>query len=319
MRFQILVVKSVFSLSAVAGTSADYQLAPAILDGGGGVAGSEDYQLHLSVGGGRAGSSPDYGMRGGFAGQLLDAVSMHLDGAGSVIKLGERASRPLGGSLLFDDGTTSPLAAERVRWSIESGPLQSISSAGLLTAGSVYQSTPALLAAAYLDFVGNLEFQVLNIGDDDFGTYAADGLSDRWQVAYFGEENEDAGPTNDTDSDGLNHLQEFAFGTDPTQSDAGPVTWSGALFGQGGTPTPFVTTTASSFSFRAVFARRRDHVAAGLSYTVEFSGDLSTWRASTATPTLLAQNGEIQAVSVPYPFFVNGKKARFFRVKVQKP
>jgi hypothetical protein len=80
-----------------------------------------------------------------------------------------------------------------------------------------------------------------------------------------------------------------------------------------------VTTTASSFSFRAVFARRRDHVAAGLSYTVEFSGDLSTWRASTATPTLLAQNGEIQAVSVPYPFFVNGKKARFFRVKVQKP
>ena len=77
-----------------------------------------------------------------------------------------------------------------------------------------------------------------------------------------------------------------------------------------------MTSTATSFTFRAVFARRTDFAAAGLSYRVEFSGDLSTWRASTSTPAILAENSEMQVVSVPYPFFVNGKKARFFRVKV---
>jgi hypothetical protein len=66
-----------------------------------------------------------------------------------------------------------------------------------------------------------------------------------------------------------------------------------------------------------VFARRKDFAAAGLTYTVEFSGDLATWMDSTSTPSVLADDGTIQVVSVPYPFFVNGKKATFFRVKVQ--
>lgn len=80
---------------------------------------------------------------------------------------------------------------------------------------------------------------------------------------------------------------------------------------------PFASNMADSVAFRAVFARRKNHVAAGLSYTVEFSGDLATWRASTSTPSVLADDGEVEAVFVPYPLFVNGNEARFFRVKVQ--
>jgi len=66
-----------------------------------------------------------------------------------------------------------------------------------------------------------------------------------------------------------------------------------------------------------VFSRRKDFATAGLTYSVEFSGDLATWKTSASTPTVLADDGEIQVVSVPYPFFVNGKKAAYFRVKVQ--
>jgi len=278
------------SLPAVAG---DYQFTPVSWDGGGLTGGSEDYQVNLTTAPGEAGSSADYALRSGFSGQLLDAVEMRLADADPGIALNERASRQLGASLLYDDGTSAPLAAEWIAWSVQSGPLAAIDSGGMATAGSVYQDSSAVVLAVHQDFAETLEIQVVNTGNDDFGQYAGDGLSDIWQVGYFGEENANAGPSNDPDSDGLNNLQEP------------------------GVPMPFASGTAGSFTFRAVFARRKDYAAAGLSYTVEFSGDLATWRASTSTPVVLADDGEVQAVSVPYPFFVNGKKATYFRVKVQ--
>jgi len=305
------------SLPAVAGTIADYQLAPVSWDGGGLTGGSEDYQVNLSTAPGEAGSSADYALRSGFSGQLLDAVEMRLADADSGIILNERASRQLGASLLYDDGTSAPLAPEWIAWSVQSGPLEPIDSSGMVTARSVYQDSPGVIRAVYQTFAGTLEIQVINTGDDDFGNYAGDGLSDIWQVRYFGEENENAAASSDPDSDGLNNLQEYAFGMDPLQSFAGPLRWSGTDLLERGQAVPFASGTAGSFTFRAVFARRKDYAAAGLSYTVEFSGDLVTWRASTSTPVVLAEDDEMQAVSVPYPFFVNGKKATFFRVEVQ--
>jgi hypothetical protein len=56
-----------------------------------------------------------------------------------------------------------------------------------------------------------------------------------------------------------------------------------------------------------------------LTYIVQFSGDLITWVSSSAVPTVIADDGVIEAVTVPYPFFVNGLKARFFRVQVSGP
>jgi hypothetical protein len=55
----------------------------------------------------------------------------------------------------------------------------------------------------------------------------------------------------------------------------------------------------------------------GLSYTVQFSNDLTTWLDSSDTPTVLETQGDIELVSVKYPFFLpDFSSARFFRVVV---
>ena len=43
---------------------------------------------------------------------------------------------------------------------------------------------------------------------------------------------------------------------------------------------------------------------------------MATWANSAAVPVVLADDGVNQIVSVPYPPFVGGKKARFFRISV---
>ena len=73
---------------------------------------------------------------------------------------------------------------------------------------------------------------------------------------------------------------------------------------------------ANGVDFRALYVRRKDYATAGLTYATEFSATLSSWATSAAVPTLLADDGTYQVVSVPYPPLVGGKKARFFRVRV---
>jgi hypothetical protein len=63
----------------------------------------------------------------------------------------------------------------------------------------------------------------------------------------------------------------------------------------------------TSPDYRAVFLRRKDHLAAGLLYTFDFSADLTQWTTSAATPALLTDpgsSGDLQADSVPYPAMV---------------
>ena len=315
--FRSLFILSLVPLSALAGSSADYSLDPAVVDFGGLMASSADYAANSSASAGGAAASDYYALRSGYAGQLMDIIAMTLDGAGTVVSLNEQSSQQLAASLRFDDDTTASLAADRISWSVVSGPIAGISSSGLMTAGSVYQNTSAEVHAVYQSMAGTLQFSVVNTGDDDFGNYATDGLPDTWQVQYFGESGSQGGPIADGDSDGLNNLQEFAFGMNPSQGSAAALAWDGSTLESAGTPIAFASGTAGAFTFRAVFARRVDYLAAHLAYSVEFSGDLVTWKASTSSPTVLAADSQVQAVSVPYPFFVNGKKATYFRVKVQ--
>ena len=125
----------------------------------------------------------------------------------------------------------------------------------------------------------------------------------------------------DADGDGTSNLLEFAFGTDPRSAGSDPIAISGTFLYQRGLPTPWVGTAANGADYRALFGRRKNWQAAGLTYTVQFSADLVTWQNSTATPAVLAPDGddEIEAVTVPYPYFINGRKARFFRVQVSAP
>lgn len=139
-----------------------------------------------------------------------------------------------------------------------------------------------------------------------------------WRQFYFGSPNNsgNGADTANPDSDALNNLGEYAFGLNPNVSDTAEVSVSGGIVVQRGTPAVSVTNIPGGVDFRALFGRRKDFLAAGLTYTVQFSADLSMWVNSTATPTVTADDGEIEACTVPYPFFINGSKARFFRVSV---
>ena len=103
--------------------------------------------------------------------------------------------------------------------------------------------------------------------------------------------------TSNADGDSLNNLLEFAFGTDPSVSSG-----SSVGYGSGVTPGLPLPVLESGVDFRAAFARRKDWASEGLSYTVQFSRDLSEWVDSNVTPTPLESgSGDIDAVYVPSP------------------
>ena len=87
-----------------------------------------------------------------------------------------------------------------------------------------------------------------------------------------------------------------------------------------GLPIAVVTNIPNSVDYRAVFGRRKNYLAAGLTYTVQFSADLNAWVNSSATPSVVASDATMDAVSVPYPLFIatarGVEKPTFFRVAV---
>ena len=138
-----------------------------------------------------------------------------------------------------------------------------------------------------------------------------------WRQTWFGTTansgNAADGANPDGDSDV--NLVEFAFGTNPIVNQSGPISVSAGAISPG-KPTVLLTNTPTGVVFQALYGRRKDYLTSELSYTVEFSGDLLTWVASTDNPAVVADNGVMQAVTIPYPLFISGKKARFFHVIV---
>ncbi len=126
--------------------------------------------------------------------------------------------------------------------------------------------------------------------------------------------------TLDSDSDGLSDLQEYAFGLDPRATDNTTVVAdvAGGTLTSRGTPAIYNAPTPSGQDFRVVFIRQKSAAASGVTYIPQFSSDMITWETSNAIPTTIASDSEVEAVSIRYPFFVNGKKARFFRVGVSQ-
>jgi autotransporter-associated beta strand protein len=124
------------------------------------------------------------------------------------------------------------------------------------------------------------------------------------------------GKTGNPDGDALTNLQEYAFGTDPTVISTGPITYSGALVTGTGLPVP----EEISGVYYALFGRRTDYLAAGLTYTVQFSAGLDQWTPSAIGLTTVATDGVIDAVRIPFPNLVptpsGPKKPAFFRVVI---
>lgn len=158
-------------------------------------------------------------------------------------------------------------------------------------------------------------------GNDVVFTAGALNIIGNWRMTNFGtgaNSGNGANTSDAGDSDGLVNLLEFAFGTDPNAADQVGLVIDGSV---NGVPIVNADFSGPGVAFDAIFVRRDDFgISGSLDYTAQFSGDLITWHDSTDTPTVVADStddSDYEVVSVPYPFFTpDGKKARFFRVKV---
>ncbi len=128
-------------------------------------------------------------------------------------------------------------------------------------------------------------------------------ILEHWRQVSFGTVPALTGNLDDFDCDGVVNLAEFAFGTNPGSGSSGPAAlhYAGDFSG-GGTLVsrgqPAVQSEASGM--HAIFLRRTDRAAAGLSYLPEFSTDLIHWEQSLTTPVVLATEGNMEAVMIPF-------------------
>ena len=177
--------------------------------------------------------------------------------------------------------------------------------------GSVFPLGSNTVSASVSDSQGNVStrsFQVI--------VSASSQSVEAWRQQYFGTtaNTGNAANTANPDGDGANNLLEFAFGTNPTLADNGVITVVNGVITQRGAPTTLVANVPGGVELRAMFGRRKDYVAAGLTYTVQFSSNLVSWGNSTATPTVIASDEAVEVVTVPYPS--NSQGTTFFRVHV---
>jgi hypothetical protein len=213
-------------------------------------------------------------------------------------------------------GTTSSVA----------GAAQNISTGGAAT------QTAAGTYAVTADFVPTDTTNYNTLTAQSAGNFIILTTYNAWADGTFTNAFTDQDPTHDPDSDTLTNLQEYAFGTDPTTGASGPgsiIYVAGGAVTTTGSPVASNLAVGEGVDYRAVFGRRKDYTTAGLTYTVQFSVDMLTWTNSTIQPTVLTGAGNanpsaVDAVSVPYPFFIsytrNGvpgyEKPTFFRVSV---
>ena len=76
------------------------------------------------------------------------------------------------------------------------------------------------------------------------------------------------------------------------------------------------------FSVQARFIRLVDHANSGITYTAQFSHDLSTWDDLVGSAAVrisgTSEAGGYEAVELSYPELIDGKKARFFRMQINE-
>ncbi len=215
-----LLAVLVTSTPAFAGsrTSANYSIATDTADAGGLRATSARYTNDGSAGGFAGVSTvaaPAKTAKAGYIAQLYEVTGFLVSASPST--LNEGTTRQLDAGHLLDDATLLAIDPSLVSWSVLSGPIVSISTTGLATAGIVYQHTAASVRGTYLGDLSPFNLTVLNAGLDDFESYAGDGIDDDWQVLYFGlPPNPLAGPLLDPDGDGQSNVFEWIAGLVPT-------------------------------------------------------------------------------------------------------
>lgn len=129
-----------------------------------------------------------------------------------------------------------------------------------------------------------------------------------------------SGPMADADGDGAPNLLEFAFGGDPRD----PATGALGLVHEGSATGP-ATLLAPGLpvlieedgAWHVLFVRRASVFTEGLVYRPRFSPDLAAWTDAAAEPVVIASEGLLELVSLPFPATSGGEPRRFFRVEVE--
>lgn len=202
--------------------SINYAIQVETMDAGGSRSTSANYACDSSLGhaaGISANPAAVETTRTGYIGQLyeLDALWITPD----PLTLEERVPWQLETWLVLDDSTLTQIHSSAISWSVVSGPLSGINVDGIVTAGSVYQNSPAVIRGTVFGLEDTLDLTVLNVTADDYQEYAADGIDDDWQIAYFGQPpNPNAGPGVDADFDGQDNHFEFLSGFSPLDPTA---------------------------------------------------------------------------------------------------
>jgi hypothetical protein len=136
-----------------------------------------------------------------------------------------------------------------------------------------------------------------------------------WRQQNFGAAGNTGNGANDQDfdSDGVSNLLEYAFGLNPATSSSATLALApGNMLASRGVP----AWVSSGPGNHAVFLRRKDHLAAGLVYAVQTSGNLAAWLTLNAIPEVIGSDGEMEIVRVPIPAPGEGETSQFMRVQV---
>lgn len=279
--------------------SASYTLSTETFDAGGAAAlASPSYTLKDASAGtvGALAGSIVYNSKGGYAGQLYEVQGLGVSAAAANVN--EGGAIQLGAAPLLDDGTLLAALSSGVSWSVIGGPLASVTSGGLATAGIVYQNTPATVRATSGGLSGAGTLLVLNVNLDDFGAYAGDGIDDAWQVSYFGLNNPKAGPNVDADGTGQTNLFKYLAGLNPLDPSARFLL---SISPVAGGPTQRALTLSPVY--------------VGRTYTVQTASTLTQPHWTTLTNSAVSDDGAVRTVTDQNA----GTALRFYRVQVSLP
>ncbi len=281
-------------------TSTSYSIASEVVDSGGQPSASTNYSQSGSIGavtGISTAASPVEFAKAGYLGQLYEVTGLRIGAAADSIN--ERATVQLSASPLLDDGSLlSAVDPAMVSWTVVSGPVASVSSAGVATAGTVYQNASATVRGASGSLSGTAALTVLNVTNDDYGTYAGDGIDDAWQVRYFGMNNPLAGPQVDADGAGQTNLLKYLAGLDPLDPASRLVLSISAVPGQSG---------MKAITFSPCLS--------GRTYTLQSTPDLTQLNWTVVDNPTLSDNGTTRTLTDPNA----GGIAKFYRLQISLP
>jgi len=270
-------------------SSTNYTVLADVVDAGGLHSTSASYSNDGSVGGFGGlvtASAPQETARVGYAGQLYEVTAFTL--AAASTNLNEATSMPLDAAQFLDDGTVSP-ANSFARWSF-TGPIAGVNTAGIVTAANVYQDTPAVVQASLEGWSALLNLTVINVGNDDYGIYANDGIPDLWQVQYFG--------TNNPAGTGPIALFAYAAGLNPTNP--------ADVFTLNLSPVP------DQSDWQAVIFSPRY---TNRTYVVEYSDSLNNGSFTALTNALVSDASTTRTVVDTNAY----SNSRFYRVRISYP